>query len=146
MSSTSVEGCCVAVELAGEGRFSSRRASGWTLLEVVVSLVLVAASVTVIVGIIPMGVTSLKKSESLQAATLYALELIEDAARADFESVRANRLLKRDVTLNKFQYRVARELYFVDEEEPSHLYDVVVNVSWDSQPAPVILRTRVYHP
>ena len=121
------------------------RAPGWTILEVMVSVVLVACSLTVIVGIIPMGATSLRKSENHQAAILYANEVVEDAARGDFVPVPAD-LFQRDVTINGIQYQVAREIYAVDAETPPHLYDVVVRVAWGGQPVPVLLRTRVYHP
>jgi len=119
---------------------------GFTLLEIVVSVLLVGGALIVIVGLIPTSVTSLKKAENIQAATLYATEVLEDARRVDFRADAANRWWKRTVEINRISFLVQREIYAVDEGDPPRLYDVVVKVSWKPQPVPVELRSRVYQP
>ena len=119
---------------------------GFTLLEIVVSLCLVALSLVLIVGIVPMNVTSLKKSEALQAATLYASEVLVQAESPAFVPDAEHLSLDHPVVINQVTYRVVRQIYGVDGANPPHLYDVVVHVSWEPQPVPVELRTRVYHP
>lgn len=120
--------------------------AGWTLLEITVSAVLVAVAVVVIVGLIPTTVTSLKKSENMQAATLYAVEVLEDARRTDFVPDASHRRCDRTLEINHIAFAVARDVYALDGEDPPRLYDVVVKVTWKPQPVPVELKTRVYHP
>lgn len=125
--------------------FLRARSSGFSLLEVVVSVVLVAASLVVIVGMIPMGASAQRKSENIQAATLYACEMVEDAARPEYRPRGSDRF-ERDVAINGTTFHAVRVIYGVDATDAPHLYDVVVNVSWNPQPVPVELRLRVYHP
>ena len=121
------------------------RGSGFSLIEVVVSVVLVAASLIVIVGMIPMGASAQRKSENMQAATLYACEVLEDAARTEYRPHDRDRF-ERDVTINDTAFHVVRVIYGVDASDLPQLYDAVVHVSWKPQPVPVELRLRVYHP
>lgn len=114
------------------------------MMELVISALLIALALIVIVGVIPMGVNSLKKSESIQAATLYAVEVVEDSKRDGFRPTADQLLFERDVEINKIRYHVTREIYSADGDNPPSLYDVVVHVSWQPQPVPVELRTRVY--
>jgi len=115
-------------------------------MEIVVSLVLVATALILIVGLIPMNANSLKRSESIQAATLYAIEMLTDAESVAFIPSDLNMNVDREVTINQTTYRVERAIYGVDDVKPPRLYDVVVKVSWNTQAVPVVLRTRVYHP
>lgn len=120
------------------------RPQGFTLLEIVVSLFLVAVALTLASGIIPMNVTSLKRSESLQAATMYAVEVLAEAESPAFVPDADHLNMQRDVVINDVTYHVLRVIYAVDHSPIPRLYDVVVNVSWEIQPVPVELRTRVY--
>jgi type II secretory pathway pseudopilin PulG len=121
-----------------------RRRRGWALLEVVVASLLIAVALMVIAGLIPASVTSMKKAENIQAATLYATEVLEDARRPDFIPDASRRLWERKLDLNQIAFTVQREIYGVDGNEPPDLYDVVVKVTWEPQPVPVELRSRVY--
>lgn len=113
---------------------------GFTLLEVVLAAALLAASLLVIVSLIPSGVLSLKKAENIQAATAYALEVLE-WDRANFSSTAPP---DSQVTLNGTVFHVHNDVYAVPTY--SGLYDLAVTVSWDRQPQPVILATRVTQP
>ncbi len=94
-----------------------RDREGWTLLEIVVAVVLVAIALIVIVALIPTTVGALKKSENIQAATLYAIEVLEDARRADFVPVAAHRSFVRTLPINGILFNVQRDIYGVDDEE-----------------------------
>ncbi len=129
----------------GESGIQSRRA--FTLMEIVVCIALIAISVLIILGLIPMGAVSLQKAQDVQAATLYGTELLEDGARPDYVPPSPDRVDRDfEVTLNHTTYHVQRAIYACDASHPPRLYDVVVTVAWSAQPQPVSLRTRVYHP
>lgn len=135
----------MAISGSSEHVFKMRTA-GFSLLEIVVALCIVAVSLTLIVGIIPMNVSGLKKSEAIQAATLYASEVLAQAESPAFVAEPATMFLDRTVVINQVPFRVVRGIYGVDAPERPRLYDVIVNVSWETQPVPVELRTRVYRP
>lgn len=113
---------------------------GFTLVESIVAAALIGACLLTIVSIIPSGVLSLKKAEDLQAATSYGLEVLE---------LRRSRLdageLKHEITLNATRFEVVSR---VDQRSHTggHLYDFVVTVSWNRQPCPVRLATRLFRP
>jgi uncharacterized protein (TIGR02598 family) len=110
---------------------------GFTLAEVIVAAGLVAMSALMIVTLLPSGVLSLKKAENLQAATAYALEVIE--------AHRAHSTVAPDfkVTLNDTQFRVQSTTRAVPHPS-GRLQDVLVTVTWNRQPQPVSLATRLY--
>lgn len=120
--------------------------AGFTLLEVIVSVLLVAVSIVIIVGLIPTGIHAQKKSENIHLATLYANEVIEDAQRSDFALRDTDMHVEHRFTANDTEFRVTRDIYGIAGDTPTHLFDVVVRVTWNPQPVPVDLRTRIYRP
>lgn len=111
---------------------------GFTMVEVIVAAALLGACVLLIVGLVPSGVLSLKKAEDLQAASAYALQVLEfhrKTARPDQDEA-------FDVALNQTQFHVHVQTSAV----PAHaerLADLCVTMSWNRQPAPLVLATRV---
>ncbi len=100
---------------------------------------LLAGCVLVIVAMLPSGVLSLQKAQNIQAATAYGLEVME-VTRTQFTPT----ALDFKANLNGQSFHVQRAVYPVPSASP--LYDVAVTVSWDGQPVPVVLSTRLYRP
>lgn len=115
---------------------------GFSLIEVIIASALVAAGVMVLLTLIPSGVLSLKKAEDLQTATAYGLEVME-ISRGGFE--RSSALDDFHITLNSTEFHVTRQFWPVADTD-NRLFDVQVSVSWNGQPVPVQLSTRMPQP
>lgn len=113
---------------------------GFTLVEVILAAALVAASILLMVGMLPTGVLALKKAEDLQAATAYGVEVLEARSAALPSAPYAGAF---SITLNGTRFRVETDLTAVPHPS-GHLYDLAVTLRWNHQPAPVRLATRLY--
>lgn len=114
-------------------------------MELIVSIVILSAVLLVIIGLIPAGVTGLRKADDVQAATLYGMEVVEETCKGNGKPDVTEAVFK--VRLNQSTFEVHREVSAVDRNaDPPSLFDVAVTVSWAGQPAPVKLRTRIYRP
>lgn len=113
---------------------------GFTLVESIVAAALIGACLLTIISVIPSGVLSLKKAEDLEAATAYGMEVLEmRRARLDPGE------MTHEITMNATRFDVVSRV----DEQPhpgGHLYDFVVTVSWNRQPCPVRLATRLFRP
>ncbi|MHB2015509.1 MAG: type IV pilus modification PilV family protein [Candidatus Xenobia bacterium] len=110
---------------------------GFTLVEILVSLAILAAGVVFVVSIIPTAVLTLQRAEDLQAATAYGQELVEDA-RAHVPTA-AGRDRDFQVTLNRTEFHVTRDIVVFPDLE-----DVVVTLQGPSDQQPVKLATRLF--
>ncbi len=117
---------------------------GFSLVEIVVASALVAATVLMVMGLIPFGVTSLKKAENMQAATAYGVEVLE-ARRASILQERPAIPDAIDVRLNQTEFHVESTTR-TTAHPAGRLVDISVTVTWNRQPVPVVLATRVYRP
>lgn len=115
---------------------------GFTLVEVIVAAALVAASILLMVGLLPTGVLALKKAEDVQAATAYGVEVLETRSAALPPAPFTSAFW---ITLNGTRFRV-RTVVSAVPHPSGHLYDLAVTVTWNRQPAPVRLFTRLYRP
>ncbi len=117
----------------------------FTLVEVVISVSILAVLLMFLVGVLPSAVLTQQRGSALQAATAYAVEVMED-----FKSrpTPAGPYPVRDewlaVRLNAVQYRVSRDIYLVEGEGTARLLEGVVVVTWGGTGSPLTLRERVY--
>ncbi len=119
---------------------------GFTLVEIIVALAIFAASIMVIISIIPTGVLSIKKAEDMQAANSYGMTLIEErrSNKPSYSSYPLTEFLT-EKKINNTVFSMQRDLYAIDVQEPHRLYDIVVTIRWARQPQPLVLTTRVYY-
>lgn len=122
-----------------EGRGEGANHRGFTLVDVIVSIALLAMGLLFVVSLIPMGVLSLKKAENLQTAAAYAVEVVE-ASREGFEETA--RLDKFETVINDTDFEIERFVQTVPDTD-GRLHDVKVVVKWDGQPVPVVVTTRM---
>lgn len=113
-----------------------RRRVGLTLIEVILAVALLAMGVLFVASIIPTSVMSLKKAEDLQAASAYALKIVENLrlhppAGPDTQG--------GVVTLNRTEFRFSYEVLPVEEG----LFDIVVVMTGRPDSPPFRLATRV---
>lgn len=111
------------------------RRRGMTLLEVVIALALIALGIVFVLGILPTSVLSVKRSEDMEAATAYGVEVVEDARRQLPETL-SQTFVK---TLNQTEFTVTRDIYVVDQATS----DIVVVASWSPDRPGIRLATRV---
>jgi uncharacterized protein (TIGR02598 family) len=118
---------------------------GLTLVEIIVAVAILASSILIIISIIPTGVLSLKKSEDIQSASAYGMELIEEVrnSRPDYQNYPVTDL-DVEKSLNNTNFRFQRDIYAIDLQTPHRLFDIIVTVNWPRQPQPLRLSTRVY--
>jgi prepilin-type N-terminal cleavage/methylation domain-containing protein len=112
---------------------SARR--GLSILEVVVAMALLALGFLFVLGIVPTGVTSIKRSEDIEAATAYGMELMEDA-RHSLPPATAHEYV---LTMNQTEFHFRRELVRVNDD----LTDIVVTATWSETLPGIRLVTRV---
>jgi Tfp pilus assembly protein PilV len=108
---------------------------GLSLLEVVIALALVALGVVFVLGIIPTSVLSVKRSENIEAATAYGMELVEDAR----QNLGTGTERHYEVEFNNTRITFIRALYTVDESTT----DIVVVGKWSDERPGIHLATRV---
>jgi type II secretory pathway pseudopilin PulG len=118
---------------------------GLTLVEIIVAIAVFAASILIIVSIIPTGVLSLRKAGDYQSATAYGMSLIEEikSARPDYADYPVTDL-DMGKSLNNSDFQFQRDIYAIDAQIPHRLFDVIVTVTWQKQQQPLRLATRVY--
>lgn len=109
---------------------------GLALIEVVFAMGLLALGFLFVLGIVPTGLTSVKRSEDIEAATAYGNELIEDARRT-LPPLGPQEL---KLTFNATEFKIVREIYAVDND----LTDVVVVAQWTTDKPGVRLATRLH--
>jgi|GEM_PF-1614739 len=119
---------------------------GFTLVEIIVAFAIFAASVMIIISIIPTSVLSIKKAEDMQAANSYGLTLVEERRnnRPSYSSYPVTEF-QTEKKINSTVFTMQRDLYAIDIQEPHRLYDIVVTIRWARQPQPLVLTTRVYY-
>lgn len=118
---------------------------GLTLVEFIVAIAVFAASILIIISIIPTGVLSLRKAGDYQSATAYGMSLIEEFrnTRPEFAEYPVTDL-DMGKSLNNSDFRFQRDIYAIDAQIPHRLFDVIVTVRWQKQQQPLRLATRVY--
>lgn len=108
---------------------------GLSILEVIFAMAILSLLFLFVLGILPTGVRSIKKSEDMAAAAAYSVELIEDARRnmpqAGAQTFR--------LTLNNTEFVMVREIYRVD----AALTDIAVTASWQPNTPPLRYVTRL---
>ena len=126
---------------------TGQRAAGFSLLEMVVCISLIAFIIMGIIGLIPTGLKSLTHADQVQAATLYGTEVLEDAIY-DVQSNPSASLgsTTSSFSLNRTDYSVQKSVTRVDNVSSPMpvLVEIDVGVSWNGHPQPVMLSTRVY--
>jgi prepilin-type N-terminal cleavage/methylation domain-containing protein len=110
---------------------------GLTLVEVIVSLAILAMGLLFVLSLIPSSVLSLKKAEDLQAASAYGMELLE---MVRLQPPSAEERQAFDVDFNHTSFHFVREIYSVEEG----LFDVVVVAQGREDTPPLRLATRVH--
>ena len=82
---------------------------GFTLLEGVVSLILLSMCLLLVLSLFPMGIVSMHKAADVQAATLYGSKVLDNAAaRIAAGSLYQADRSSFDVTFNHTQFKVQR--------------------------------------
>ncbi|MGE0495775.1 MAG: prepilin-type N-terminal cleavage/methylation domain-containing protein [Vulcanimicrobiota bacterium] len=108
---------------------------GLSLVEVVVAVVLLAAAVMFILGLIPAGILSLKQAENVQTANAYAVRLLEEAPRpASFPSP----VEQFATQLNGTQFTATRQAVVTG----THTYEWRVSVNWPEAARPLEMSLR----
>jgi type II secretory pathway pseudopilin PulG len=111
------------------------KSRGLSILEVIFAMALLALGFLFVLGIVPTGIRSIKRSEDLAAATAYSVELIEEARR----SLPQEGPQEFKITFNKTEFKIKREIIVVDEG----LTDVVVTAQWIPDTPGLRVVTRV---
>ncbi|MBM3465923.1 MAG: hypothetical protein FJX76_27855 [Armatimonadetes bacterium] len=108
---------------------------GLTLVEILISVGLLAMAILFVVSIIPTSVMSLKKAEDLQAADAYGVGLVEMARMAPPAEAETREFV---VTLNRTEFHFVREVRQVEEG----LIDILVTATSNARTPPLRLATR----
>jgi prepilin-type N-terminal cleavage/methylation domain-containing protein len=119
---------------------------GFTLIEMIVALGIIAVSLIMIISIIPTGVLSLKKAEDIQSASAYGMSLIEETrkSRPAYTAYPVTDLTAEKV-FNNTRFLFQRDIYAIDSQNPHNFYDIVVTITWSRQPQPLRLSTRILY-
>lgn len=117
------------------GLHKAPRERGLSLLEIVIAMALAALGFLFILGILPAGITSIKRSEDLETATAYGMELMEDARRG----LPPEMATEFTIEMNLTRFKFVREIYRVDGD----LSDIVVVGTWSEDLPGIRLVTRV---
>lgn len=111
------------------------RSRGVSVLEVVIALSLLALGVLFVLGIVPTGVSTIRRAEDITSAVAYGNDVIEHC-RAKLPPAGTT---EWTVTLNSTAFEITREIVPVS---PS-LTDVVVTLHWSDRTPPRVLATRL---
>lgn len=88
-----------------------------------------------VLGIVPTGISAIKRSEDLQAAVAYGSDLIERTRAA----VPPEGVTEFKVTVNGTDFTLTRNVTRVD----ARATDIIVTVKWSDTIPPRVLATRV---
>ncbi len=117
---------------------------GMSLVEVILAVALAGGALLTLVTLFPAGMLSLQKARDLEAATAYGTEVLETSRRGIDQTATLNNFI---VTINRTDFHVTRDFHAVSKSTPvglrPPLYDVVVTVTWQGQPYPVTIGTRM---
>ncbi len=108
---------------------------GFTLVETIVAVVLLAAVVMLLLASIPPGLLGLKQAENLQTARGLALQLLETAP----PPVALPSVPERfERSLNGTRFQIVRSV----QKTGPHTYRLTVKVDWPRAGQPLQLRLR----
>ncbi|NDD28545.1 MAG: hypothetical protein EB084_09810 [Proteobacteria bacterium] len=108
---------------------------GVSVLEVVIALALLAVGVLLVLGIVPTGISSMRRAEDISSAVAYGNDVIEHC-RAKLPPAGET---EWTVTLNSTDFHVKREVVPVTRA----LTDVVITLQWSDRTPPRVLATRI---
>lgn len=112
------------------------RPRGLSLLEVVIAMSLLALAFLFVLAIVPAGITSIKRSEDIEAATAYGMEIMEEARRS--LPPEGEKLFF--IELNQTEFKIMREVVRVNQD----LTDIVIRAKWSDVLPGITLATRVH--
>ncbi|MHB2018748.1 MAG: prepilin-type N-terminal cleavage/methylation domain-containing protein [Candidatus Xenobia bacterium] len=135
------------ISQVGMGRCAVRR-SGFSLLEMIVSISLVAFVIITLLGLVPIGVKTLAHADQVQTAALYGNEVLEDTIY-NLESYGSAAMtpVNAKVSINQVDYQVQETTQRLDPGDsttPPLLVEIDVNVTWYGMPQGLPISSRVY--
>jgi hypothetical protein len=127
---------------------SPRKASAFSLVEIIVALFLLSLAIIPIFGIIPTACMSIKKGEDYAAASLYA-QKIEEIYRFSDPCLYSDYFHNEwDLDLNSTDYLVKLDIYGVDTvtpPSPHKMMDVIINIYWRKNPERMHVFSTIYN-
>jgi general secretion pathway protein I len=116
---------------------------GFTLVEVVVALGLLALAMMMVLGLIPAGIESSQRASDVQGAAAWSHSLIEQCpAPTEFP-------IPGDLASAEFQMQVGPTLYSAVRTVKTigpYLYRIEVQTTWDEDAPPVHLSLTRFNP
>lgn len=120
-------------------KLEMRARSGWTLVEIMVAVVILASALMLVLGLMPGGVLSLQKAENLQAATAFGEELLETAPAPESFPVTPETFQRK---ANGTDFEATRSV----RRESETTYLIEVSVNWSTAERPLLLELLRFDP
>ncbi len=118
---------------------------GLTLVEVMVAIGLIAASLMLVLALIPAGVHSAQRAEDIQGALAWSRQLIESAPVPEEFPIAAELALStHHIKLGHTEFEATRTLSVVPGE--SFLYRIEVETTWNDAVKPLKLSLTRFDP
>lgn len=122
-----------------EERNNCHSKGGFSLIEIMVAMVILAICIIFTAVSITQSRKALRQAEYVQVATCYASNLIEETKTAPPEiSLLPLTNLDEDVTVGSRRFHVVRSIYSLGVYKEYSSQQIVVNITWDSCARPLI--------
>lgn len=115
------------------------RRRGWTLVEIMVAVMLLATALMMVLSLMPTGILSLKQAENVQTATAFGEGLLEGAPIPESFPVAEEEIRQ---TINGTEFVATRSYQKLTDTS----YDVRVKIEWSTGRQPLEMRLRRFVP